>query len=144
MNSVLPPVLIAVLVAIAGLHAYWGTGGRWPAKDEAALAGLVIGKTPGKRMPPPLACFAVAVAILIGTCLIAAASYGQVQGLLGRLLAFAYCIFTAVFVLRGLAGYLPKLWAPSIETPFFALNRRYYSPLCLALGAGLIFNLLGR
>ncbi len=144
MTQILPLVLIGVLVAIAGLHAYWGLQGRWPAKDEATLSGLVIGKTPDGAMPPPIACFAVAAAILIGVGLVIVVSFGDIPGLTQRLLVAAYGVFAAVFVLRGLAGYVPAIWAGSAGTPFVTLNTRYYSPLCLAIGAGLFANLLGR
>jgi hypothetical protein len=140
----LPLVLIGLLVGIAGLHAYWGLLGRWPAKDEATLAGLVIGKTAGGRMPPPFACLAVATAILVGVGLIIAVSFWHSEGLVRQLLMVAYGVFAAVFILRGLAGYVPALWASSQGTPFVALNTRYYSPLCLAIGAGLIANLIRR
>ena len=144
MTPLLPLVLIGLLVAIAGLHAYWGLHGRWPAKDEATLSGMVIGKTPGGRMPPPIACFAVTTAIMIGIGLVVAVSFGNPLGLTQRLLVAAYGVFAAVFVLRGLAGYVPAIWSGSAGTPFVTLNTRYYSPLCLAIGAGLFVNLLGR
>ena len=139
--AVLPSALIAVLAVIAGLHAYWGFGGRWPGHDEASCAGLVIGKTPGGRMPPPWACFAVSAALAVGTLLVIDVSFGS-HGLVPfDLIRSAYGVFAGVFLLRGAAGYVPVLWRPSAQTPFFTLNRRYYSPLCLVLGAGLALNL---
>ena len=144
MTQVLSLILIGLLVAIAGLHAYWGLHGRWPAKDETTLSGLVIGKTPGGRMPPPIACFAVATAIMIGVGLVVTVSFGDTPGLSQRFIVAAYGVFAAVFVLRGLAGYIPALWAGSAGTPFVTLNTRYYSPLCLAIGTGLFVNLVGR
>lgn len=136
--------LILVLTGIAGLHAYWGLKGRWPARDEAALADMVIGKTPGGRMPPPVACFAVALAILSGVGLIALVSFVDLPDPSGTWAFAAYGVFTAVFLLRGAAGYVPAIWRRSAGTAFVRLNTRYYSPLCLLLGAGLIANLAGR
>ena len=40
-----------VLAAIALLHAYWGFGGLWPARDEAGLTATVIGVRGRNRMP---------------------------------------------------------------------------------------------
>ena len=140
MSPALPLALIVGLGAIALLHGYWGLGGLWPAKDEATLAALVIGRTPGGRMPPPAACFGVCLAILAGVGLTAAVSFASLAPPLSLLLLVAYAVFTAVFVLRGVAGYVPAIWRRSAGTPFVRLNTRYYSPLCLLLGAGLVLN----
>jgi hypothetical protein len=144
MMQALAATLCLVLAGIATLHAYWGVGGRWPAKDENSLADMVIGKTPGGRMPPPAACFAVAGAILIGVGLIVLVSFSELQAPLKLPILLAYGVFTAVFLLRGAAGYVPAIWRRSAGTTFVRLNTRYYSPLCLLLGAGLIANLAGR
>ncbi len=136
----LPVLLILVLSAVALLHGYWGTGGRWPARDEAALAGLVIGRTPGGRMPTPAACFGVCLAILAGVGLTATVSFASLAPPLSLPALAAYAVFTAVFVLRGIAGFVPAIWRRSAGTPFVRLNTRYYSPLCLLLGAGLALN----
>jgi hypothetical protein len=140
----LPLILIVVLGAIALLHGYWGLGGRWPARDEASLSAMVVGRTPGGRMPPAGAAFGVCLAILAGVGLVAALSFAQLASPLSMLVLIAYGVFTAVFALRGAAGYVPALWRRSAGTPFVRLNTRYYSPLCLLLGAGLILNALGR
>ena len=140
MSPALPLALIVVLGAIALLHGYWGLGGLWPARDEAALAGLVIGRTPGGRMPSPAACFGVCLAILTGAALTAAVSFVRLAPALSLLILAAYAVFTAVFVLRGVAGYIPAVWRRSAGTAFVRLNTRYYSPLCLLLGAGLVLN----
>ena len=144
MMLVLAAALCLVLTGIAALHAYWGLGGRWPGHDETGLADMVIGKTPGGRMPPPTACFAVAVAILVGVSLIALVSFGDLQEPSKLRVQLAYGVFTAVFLLRGAAGYVPAIWRRSAGTAFVRLNTHYYSPLCLLLGAGLIANLAGR
>ena len=141
---VLPLSLIVVLGAIALLHGYWGTGGRWPARDEATLSALVIGRTPGRRMPSSAACFGVCLAILAGVGLTAAVSFAPLPRPLGGLVLIAYGVFTAVFLLRGAAGFVPRIWRRSAGTPFARLNTRYYSPLCLLLGAGLALNAVWR
>ncbi len=141
---VLAGTLIVILTGVALLHGYWGLRGHWPATDEAALADMVIGRTPGGRMPPPIACFAVALAILAGVALVMLVSFAKLFDLPRALVVMAYEVFTMVFLLRGLAGYLPWVWRRSTGTAFVRLNTRYYSPLCLVLGVGLIANLAGR
>jgi len=140
----LPLALIAVLAAIALLHAYWGVGGLWPGRDEASLAQTVIGRIPGGKMPPPAACMAVAAAIAAGVALVALVSFTALPEPQRGLARIAYGVFASVFLLRGLAGYVPPIWKPSAGTPFVRLNIRYYSPLCLIIGAGLTINALWR
>ena len=144
MHLALPLLLIVVLGAVALLHGYWGLGGRWPARDEATLAATVVGRTPGGRMPSPAAAFGVCLAILAGVGLVAAVSFMRLASPLSMLVLIAYGVFTAVLVLRGAAGYVGAIWRRSAGTPFVRLNTRYYSPLCLLLGAGLILNAVWR
>ena len=49
---------------------------------------------------------------------------------------------TLVFFGRGVAGYFPALWRRAEGLPFHRLNRAFYSPLCLAIGAALAINIL--
>jgi hypothetical protein len=56
--------------------------------------------------------------------------------------AAAYFVVTLVFLARGVAGYFPALWRSSEGLPFHRLNRAFYSPLCLAIGAALAINIL--
>lgn len=144
MTALLAATLIVILAGIALLHGYWGLGGRWPARDQPTLADMVVGKTPGGRMPSPVACFAVSAAILAGVSLIVLVSFIDLPDPPETLVKLAYGVFTAVFLLRGLAGYIPAIWHRSAGTAFVRLNTRYYSPLCLLLGAGLLVNLAGR
>ena len=136
--------LILLLIGIAALHAYWGLGGRWPGRDEPTLAGLVIGSTRGGRMPGPLACFAVAAALLAGAGLVGLISFGSAGGVIYGLAKVGYITCALVFTVRGAVGYVPAIWRRSAGTPFVELNTRYYSPLCLLIGAGMFANLLGR
>ncbi len=40
-----------------------------------------------------------------------------------------------MFLLRGLAGFVPAVFRYAEGTPFHRLNRVFYSPLCLAIAA---------
>ena len=140
MTSAIPLVVIVVLTGLAALHAWWGIGGRWPARDEAALADLVIG-TPRRQMPPPVACFAVAGAILLGVALVVSVVFLRLPPPLDGLARLAYAAFAAVFLLRGLAGFFPTIWRYSDGTRFQSFNTRCYSPLCLMIALGLGLSL---
>lgn len=140
MNLAVPTLVILVLIGIAGVHAWWGVGGRWPARDEAALADLVIGTGSG-RMPGPAACFGVAAAILVGLALVVAVVFLRLPPPLARFARVGYGAFAAVFLLRGLAGFFPTIWRYGAGTRFYTVNTRYYSPLCLLIALGLGLSL---
>ncbi|MBA3449177.1 MAG: DUF3995 domain-containing protein [Pseudaminobacter sp.] len=135
--------LLAVALAlatssIAALHAYWGFGGVWPGKDAASCARTVTGFKGADAMPSPLAAFAVTaalastafVALVLGNVLA-----GQFPPILWGLAAF---VIALVFLGRGVAGFTPGWRRRTPVQPFARLDRLYYSPLCLALGAGFL------
>jgi hypothetical protein len=134
-----PTMLIAVLVALAALHAWWGVGGRWPGHDDRSLVELVVGRTRSMRMPSLVRC------MLVASALFAAAGLVALQGKMisvdfgmpgERLVQAGFWMACAVFALRGLAGFIPPIFAYAHGTPFASLNRRFYSPLCLVIAAG--------
>ena len=120
-----------VLAAIAVLHAAWGLGSHWPCESERPVR--TAGGTPARPMYPPLllpvarCCRRLGVAAVRRrllpeawprwlTCWPAPASRG-ISG-------------------RGVAGYTPAWRRLQSAEPFATLDRRYYAPLCLALGTG--------
>jgi len=131
--------LSAVLAAIAALHLAWAARVWWPVREEAALARTIAGFRGIDRMPGPLACMVVAVAVL--ACLVLAADLSFAPGLTrlpSWIAATASGIAGTVFLGRGIAGFTP-FWARlTPEEPFRTLDRRYYSPLCILLGLGFV------
>ena len=138
MNFV-PDILIAVLVVLAALHAWWGLGGRWPGRDESSLVELVVGRTRAMRMPGFLPSLFVAFALLAAAGLVAiqgkviSASLDPPAQWLAQAGFWTAC---AVFALRGIAGFIPPIFAYARGTPFARLNRLFYSPLCLLIAGG--------
>jgi hypothetical protein len=131
--------LALVLLALAALHAYWGIGGFWPGSDESSLVEHVVGRTLEMKAPPFMAC------MLVAACLAAVAALVAVKANNVSLPSpFAWIpqvgLFggAAVFLLRGIAAYLPKVFDYAAGTPFFRLNLIFYSPLCIAIGASLV------
>ena len=134
--------LTLTLLAIALLHALWGFGVTWPRRDEAALARAVVGRPQMTKMPPPIACFIVAAALII-MGLWPLASIGALPTMLSpslhRLMGWAICL---VFIARGVAAYLPA-WRRLVPVqPFARLDRTIYGPLCLAIGGGFLVLLV--
>ena len=134
--------LSAIVYAIAALHAHWGFGGHWPAASAERLAKAAVG-TPGiKRMPAPRSCFVVA-ALLAGIAAWPLFAGGLLVKAWPRWLTLlAGAGIAAVFVGRGMAGYVPAWRRRFSQEPFASLDRRAYSPLCLGLGAGYIALLI--
>ncbi|KAB2915867.1 MAG: DUF3995 domain-containing protein [Hyphomicrobiaceae bacterium] len=141
MMTALAIVLWIVLAGIAVLHAAWGFGSHWPCESEQVLV-RTAGGTPGATMYPPAACFTVA-ALLLGVSLWPLLAIGLLpEAWPGWLTILAGTGIVAIFVARGVAGYLPAWRRLHSAEPFATLDRRYYAPLCLLLGAGYLTLLI--
>jgi hypothetical protein len=117
------------LAGLAGLHALWATGSSWPSSDRAALASTIAGTQP---MPGTRECVQVAGALAVASGLVAGVGGDRRLARLGR------AGVATVLLGRGLAGVSGNThrlvpWVPDAE--FVRRDRRYFGPLCLALGA---------
>jgi Protein of unknown function (DUF3995) len=132
-----------VLLAIAGLHVYWAAGGRWPGHDAASLNAKVVGSRSGASMPSRSPTIAVSVGIS-GMALGALAARGLIALPLPGVVHVLTWIAAGVLAARGLGGFFDLRLRPhTVALPFGRLNRRIYSPLCVALAGGLIVALVG-
>ena len=144
MITTLALLLSATVSAIAVLHASWGLGGHWPAASAERLAKSAVGTPNIRAMPRATSCFAVA-ALLTGVASWPLFATGLLDEAWPRSLTLlAGAGIAAVFVGRGIAGYTEAWRRRFSEQPFANLDRRIYSPLCLALGAGYLTILLVR
>jgi len=136
--SALGAGLIAVLLLLAGLHLYWGLGGRWPGHDDNSLRLMVVGTKHGRMYGfwPS----AMVAAALTSAALVVFARHSGLTGPLSWIVIAGYVVLLLVFGLRGLAPYLTPAFEYARGTPFFALNQSYYAPLCLLIAAGLAFD----
>ncbi len=113
------------LGALSALHALWASGSAWPAPDRTALADAVGGFS---QFPGAPACLAVAT--LLGVAAVCVAGLPPPLELVGRYGAAGTSLALAARGGAGLAGAMPQ--ARRSHT-FARLDRRVYSPLCLAL-----------
>jgi hypothetical protein len=120
------------LGAIAGLHLAWAQGASWPLSDRSELADAIVGRS-GGTVPPPSACVAVAGALSIASGLVG--GYPVVDPRLRRAGARATVVVLGVRGSLGLLGRTDVLSPGSVSPRFRRLDRRIYSPLCLALAA---------
>jgi hypothetical protein len=122
---------VGALIALAALHVAWGRGLAFPFRDRRELADAVIGRG---EAPGPTACHAVATALIAGAVLV-----GNRPALPTGLRRTGLLVMSAVFAVRGTAGLIGRtdLLSPgSASMRFRRLDRRVYSPMCLALAAG--------
>ncbi|MCA0277554.1 MAG: DUF3995 domain-containing protein [Proteobacteria bacterium] len=131
--------LAAVLYLLTSLHVYWGLGGVWPGTDQASCARAVAGFRGVDTMPTPFACFAVAACLVLATLwpLALVGIFATPFPKAG--LAASALMIALVFLGRGIAGFTPGWRRLTPEMPFARLDRLYFSPLCLAIGAGFAF-----
>jgi hypothetical protein len=119
-----------VMGSLSLLHLGWAAGSSWPMGDRRSLTDAVVGRPDGV-FPPPAACTLVAGALAAGAASVLPTETPAAE----MRLAGARCC-TAAFALRGAAGMCGRtdLFSPGSTSPRFrALDRRIYSPLCLAL-----------
>jgi hypothetical protein len=120
-------IVPGALVAIAGLHAAWALGWRWPGGSDQALADHVVGH--GAELPPDWLTWVVAAMLLAGAAVVRAGARGRL-----RLAAWAVA---GVLLARG-AVYVPIDLAGGLDDTYSRLDLAIYTPLCLALGAGTV------
>jgi hypothetical protein len=123
-----------LLVLIAAIHAYWALGGLWPAATERELIDTVVGNASMTQMPPAGMALTVA-ALILAAAIIPVALTGAVGLAPVWLVRLAAVGAGLVFSARGVAGYFFSVVAWTPVEPFASLNRLYYSPLCLVIGA---------
>ena len=133
-----------VLSAIAVLHVIWGLGSHWPAASAERLAKAAVGRPNTRAMPGATSCFVVA-ALLTGISVWPLFAVGILPEAWPRWLTLLAGVgIAAVFLARGIAGYVPAWRRLHSAEPFATFDRRYYAPLCFALGAGFLIILLSR
>ena len=129
-------LMAAVLWTIALIHLGWAAGVTWPYVDGAGLARAVVGARNIKAMPTPAACIAAAAAIAVAGVWPLVLE-GFVRSPLPPRWTWATgALIAIIFLVRGVAPYVPAWRALTPEFPFAALDRWIYGPLCLSVGVG--------
>lgn len=139
--NILAVAVFAVLISIAGLHAYWAFGGLWPGRTERELIDTVVGAGHMTSMPSTFTTLAVSVFIALAAfSALAAANVLSVGP--NWAVRIVVAGFGFVFLARGVAGYFFEQVAWTPVEPFAQLNLWVYSPLCLVLGASFFLLLI--
>ncbi|PWJ20484.1 DUF3995 domain-containing protein [Jannaschia seohaensis] len=114
-----------VLADLATLHLLWAARIWFSIREEAELARAVVGTAGVERMPGPVLCAAVALALGLAATLPWWAAFGLQRA--------ALLALSVVFFLRGLAPFTGPWARLTPEEPFRRLDRAAFGPLCLAL-----------
>ena len=140
MSMLIAALIFVVLLSVAIAHFLWSIGSRWPIRDPELLARTVVGK-PGVVRVPKLASFVISLLVLAAGVLALSLADHSAGGwwltLIGAALA-------AVFLGRGAIGYTEGWRARFSVEPFATLDRKNYSPICLALGVGYLILVIMR
>jgi len=129
----------AALAGLGALHVAWGRGSTFPFADEAELADAVVGRD---VTPSRAACFAVAGAL--GTAAMLVTRAGTGGGRLSRIGAAGVAAALLGRASFGFAGRTELVSPGSAGARFRRLDRRWFSPACLALGSGAACAALAR
>ena len=127
------------LLGIAGVHVAWGRGSSFPFATVEEMHDAVIGRPVS---PSPASCYAVA-----GLLTVAAAATVGLPSRRSRLRRLAVLGAATVLATRagfGFSGRTDALVRGSASPRFRRLDRRVYSPLCLALSMGALMSLRER
>ena len=127
------------LLGIAGVHVAWGRGSAFPFATVEEMHDAVIGRPVS---PSPASCYAVA-----GLLTVAAATTAGLPSRRSRLRRLAVLGTATVLATRagfGFSGRTDALVPGSASPRFRRLDRRVYSPLCLALSMGALMSLRER
>lgn len=142
MTHALAWLVFIVLTIVAALHLYWGFGGLWPARDPLSLARTVVGSKGISAMPSRGVTVVVAALIFTAGAL-ALMHMSIIPALLPAwLLRLGILALTLIFLARGSLSFTAFFRDRQTEEPFLTLDRRYYGPLCLAIGAAFSVLLL--
>ncbi|MGO9877181.1 MAG: DUF3995 domain-containing protein [Acidimicrobiia bacterium] len=123
----------ATLAGIAAVHVAWGLGSPFPFASREDLADAVIGS---RAVPSAHACYAVAAALAAASALVCDVPVGP-----RRVRRLGRRVVGGVLAVRGFAGLAGRtdVLSPGSTSPRFRrLDRRVYSPLCVALAFGAI------
>ena len=130
-----PPLFpLATSVVLGGLgvlHVAWGRGSTFPFTSRDELNDAVIGSA---RPPSRGACYSIAALLAIGASSVASSALGA-SGLV-RWAAGGVAMVLGSRGALGLAGRTDIVSRDSTSDRFRRLDRRAFSPLCLALAAG--------
>ncbi|MBK8565266.1 MAG: DUF3995 domain-containing protein [Saprospiraceae bacterium] len=125
-------LLSAIFLALSAIHVYWVLGGKW------GLAAAVPTNAGGQPLfrPGPVATLAVAGGLLLmGLTVLVRGGLIQFDWLPDRVGEWSVWAIAAIFLLRAVGDFRYVGFFKKERGALFArMDKRYFSPLCLAIG----------
>jgi hypothetical protein len=128
----------ATLAGIGALHAAWGRGSTFPFASRERLNDIVIGR---RATPSPVACYAVAGSLAAASALVVGLPTPRNGVRRTGVVTVAAALGTRAAL--GFSGRTEMVSPGSVSASFRRMDKRVYSPLCLALAIGAVSSLRG-
>ncbi len=139
--------VLVTLLAISALHLVWAFGSAFPCKDRETLVRTVVGRNGegGESIMPPGISSALVAAATFLAALWPPIMEGKIFTFVSiSLQSLGAIVLVLVFLGRGVIGLTPWFRRLLPLEPFATLNRKYYSPLCIALSLCYLILLIGK
>lgn len=130
MQTTIGLILVFIFIFLAGIHIYWGFGGKWG--NDAAIPTTENNK---KVIDPKLKeCMVVAIALLSLSVIVLVKSEIIAFGFPNWLLEYGLWIISILFIIRAIGEFKYVGFFKKVKTTKFAqMDTKYFSPLCLLI-----------
>jgi hypothetical protein len=135
--SLVAGLLAVVFAAISALHVYWAVAG-----GSGAGGGAVPSRIDGTPLFRPSAISTLAVAVALGMAAVIVLGRGGMLAPDSRFILYRAGAWAvgAVLLLRAIGDFrYVGLFKRERRTRFARMDTRYYTPLCAALGLGVLY-----
>jgi Protein of unknown function (DUF3995) len=131
MQTTLGIILILIFLFLAGVHFYWGLGGKWGL--DAALPKTVNNEN--TMNPGIFGCFIVGFALLsVAVFVLIKVNFLEIS-IPYFILKYGQYFLATVFIIRAIGDFKYAGFSKKTQNTAFAINdTKYYSPLCLLIG----------
>jgi hypothetical protein len=137
-TNIITILLSIVFLFLAGIHLYWGIGGKWGSK-----AVIPTNHNGGRVLKPDLKeCLVVTLAFLLATFLLWEKAVWLPLWLPEKWVKYGITAMIVVFFLQSIGDFKYVGFFKKIKgTPFAKMDNKLFTPLCLLLAFSLLFLL---
>ncbi|MCV9933329.1 DUF3995 domain-containing protein [Flavobacterium sp. LS1R47] len=130
MQTTIGSILVLILLFLAGIHIYWGFGGKWG--NDAAIPTTENNE---KVINPKLKeCMVVAIGLLSLSVIVLIKSEIIAFSLPNWLQEYGLWVIALLFTIRAIGEFKYVGFFKKVKTTKFAqMDTKYFSPLCLLI-----------
>lgn len=136
-------ILFSITLGVGFIHVLWALKIWWPISEETMLAQATVGIKGVQRMPASFLAWLASFAIFFGSYVIALLAGWLPIPVAAKKIEIVGWVMSALLIIRAVYPYVFDRFLPQ-EAVFRKLNRRFYSPLILFLGLGILWLTLNR